>query len=454
MSNGTLPRVAVVLAAVAAVVLAPLPAAAQDPSDDYCLRADPPPATKPAHRLRFGITPLPAGNIGPTQGEPVPFDHERDVAAVKGLQPEDRELVMRLNRMFWADGAEGVRRYARIVDRYAAAGFSSELQVRYHPPDGAEGDMEAWEEYVRTAARILGERPALDALSITNEANINGSPNTSDGSYDGVREAIVRGMVAARDELDAMGRTDVELGFSFAWRWLPNSDKGFWEEIGELATPEFLAATDYVGVQIYPHLVWPPAPRPNRSAGEEVLEALTLVRHCYLPMAGLQDVDLWISENGYATNLGRTEQSQKSSLTSTVQELHRMSGTLGVTDYRWFNLRDNRSSGTDLFDAVGLLRDDYSKKPAYPTFRALLRRYGTSGPVERDGNHADGGQRPAAAPARRAGTAAAAGAAPAATLPATGGGAWFLASTLVLAGIAARPRRRSRGTRHGDLRRF
>jgi hypothetical protein len=355
--------------------LAP-PAAAQD-GDDWCLRTDPPEATEPPNPLRFGTTPLVAGNVGATQGEPVPFDPDADLAGVQGLAPEDRELVMRLNRMFWADGEEGVQRYAAIVDRYAEAGFPSELQVRYHPPEGAEGDMEAWAAYVRLAARILGERPSLTALSITNEANMDISGNTSDGGFEGVREAIVVGTLAARDELDAMGREDVELGFSFAWRWMPDSDRAFWEELGELATPEFLAATDYVGLQIYPGLVWPPAPFPHRTAGHEVNEALTLLRGCYLPKAGLEDVDLWVTENGYATNLGRTEEQQEASLRSTITEVHELSGTLGVTDYRWFNLRDNRSDGPDLFDAVGLMRDDYSEKPAYPTFRELLATYGT-----------------------------------------------------------------------------
>ena len=48
-----------------------------------------------------------------------------------------------------------------------------------------------------------------------------------------------------------------------------------------------------------------------------------------------------------------------------------------MTDYRYFNLRDNRSQGTDLFDAVGLLRDDYSEKPAFATYRSFIRRYGS-----------------------------------------------------------------------------
>jgi hypothetical protein len=430
--------------------------ARQADGGDLCLRTDPPEATEPPNALRFGTTPLVAGNVGPSQGEPVPFDTERDLAGVVGLRPDGRELVMRLNRMFWADGEEGVRRYAAIVDRYAEAGFPSELQVRYHPPEGSEGDMEAWEDYVRLAARILGERPSLTALSITNEANLDISGNTSDGGYEGVREAIVVGTLAARDELDRMGRQDVQLGFSFAWRWLPNSDMGFWREIGERATPEFLAAIDYVGLQIYPGLVWPPAPLPNRTAGREVNEALTLLRHCYLPQAGMGDVDLWVTENGYATNLGRTEEQQDASLRSTIEEVHALSGTLGVTDYRWFNLRDNRSAGPDMFDAVGLLRDDYSEKPAYPTFRELLATYGTAptawpdlaqAPAQEDpagGGPSDGGEGEDGAEGGDAEDAGAEQAAPivapSSALPATGGAAVLapFGGLLVLAALAVR----------------
>jgi hypothetical protein len=363
-----------------------LPAAAQDPNEEWCLRSDRPEPTEPEHPLRFGITPLVAGNVGPSQGEPVPFDPDRNVDGVLGLRPDGKELVIRLNRMFWADGEEGVQRFAEIVDRYAEAGFRSELQVRYHPPDGAEGDMDAWEDYVRLAARILGARPALSGLSITNEANIAASPNTSDGAYEGVREAIVRGTLAARDELDRMGRDDVELG------------------------------------------------------GEEIIEALTIVRHCYMPKAGLEHVDLWVSENGYATNLGRSEQMQDEALTTTITELHRLSGTLGITDYRWFNLRDNRSDGADLFDAVGLLRDDYSEKPAYGTFRELLGRYGTATaaepveePVVTDEPEGTGGSDGSQSPDGEPGDPE-----PAPDLPATGGGAgWLLAGITGAAGAVA-----------------
>ena len=342
-----------------------------------CLTADPPPPTAGATPLRFGITPQIAGSAGPAQGEAAPESEARTLKALRRLEANRRQLVLRLNRLFWSDGAAGIERFAALVDRYAASGFSSEVQIRYHPPEGHEGDMAGWEAFVRAAVHELARRPAVVALSVTNEANLPISPNTSDGAYDGVIDALVTGVVAAREEVTALGRPGLPLGFTVMWRWDPDSDQRFWEELGRRATPAFRAGLTYVGVQAYPGLVWPPAPLPGRSAGDELAEALTLLRGCYMPKAGLGGgVALWVTENGYATNLGRTEAQQASDLASTVEAVHRWSGRLGVTDYRYFNLRDNRSSGPDLFDAVGLLRDDYSAKPGFSLYRSLMQRYG------------------------------------------------------------------------------
>lgn len=364
--------------ALVAVLAGLLPAAARAQSPDAdCLSTDPPPISAPPQPLRFGITPLLAGSVGAAQVEPKPEDPAQAQAALDALRPAGSQLVLRLNRMFWADGAEGLRRYKGIVDRYAAAGFDTELQVRYHPPEGMAGNMPAWKRYVKRAAGVFGRRESVVALSITNEANFAVSPNTSDGSYAGVREAVVKGISIADRKLRRMGRTDIELGFSFAWRWFPGSDRSFWEEIGALATPRFRRGLDYVGLQIYPGLVIPPVLLPGRSAGDEVIEALTLLRSCYMPKAGLgPDTNLWVSENGYATNLGRSEASQADALASTLESLRAYSGTLGVSDYRYFNLRDNNSLGPDLFDGVGLLRDGYSRKPGFEVLRDAIATIG------------------------------------------------------------------------------
>src|SRR3954454_15984527 len=136
---------------------------------------------------------------------------------------------MRLNRLFWSDGEAGIRDFAGRVDAYARAGFSSEVQLRYHPGPSHEGDIAGWTAYVRQAVRALAPKPAVAALSITNEGNLPISPNTSDGAYKGVVDALVQGIVAARDEAAKAGRPDLPLGFTFAWRWSPQSERAVLE---------------------------------------------------------------------------------------------------------------------------------------------------------------------------------------------------------------------------------
>jgi hypothetical protein len=362
------------------VALLAVPSAARAQSGG-CLTADPPPLTQPSAPLRFGITPGEAGSFGTGQGQVAPIDAAKETRALLDLRAPGRELVLRLNRLFWADGDAAIRRFEGLVDRYAAAGLRSEIQVRYHPPEGAAGDMARWEGFVRDAVRRLGGKPSVVGFSITNEANFPLSPNTSDGAYEGVVDALVRGITVARQELVALGRGSLDLGFNVMWRWTPEGDAAFWREVGAKATPEFRRALTYVGLQVYPGLVWPPLPRPGVPAGEEVVEALTLVRGCFMPMAGMgREVPIWVSENGYPTNAVRagSETSQASALESTLDWVHRYSGELGVTDYRWFNLRDNNSDGTDYFAAVGLLRDDYSRKPAFGVFRTLNLNLGSA----------------------------------------------------------------------------
>ncbi len=338
-----------------------------------CLSVPIPRQAAPAQPLRFGITPLLAGSAGGSQQPAVADDPARTVAALRALEPPGRRLVVRINRVFESDGQAGIRRAVSLARRYSRLGFAVESQLRYHPTAAEDGDLAAWRRYVRRATAALAADRSLVALTITNEVNLPISPNTSDGAFRAPLDALVQGMVAARRELDRLGRRDVALGFSYAYRYLPDSDVAFWKSIGERATPAFRRSLGYVGVQVYPGLVSPPRLEAGQTAGDATLSALALVRRCYMPLAQLgRSVALWITENGYATNLGRSERRQARDLVSTVEAVHRYAGTLGISDYRYFNLRDNRSNGSDLFDDVGLLRADYSRKPSFGAFRRLV----------------------------------------------------------------------------------
>lgn len=362
-------------ACIGAILLA-APSAARA-QDGGCLTAEPPTASVAATALRFGITPQLAGTVGESQGDVVAEDPRARDAAMARLRPPRRTLVVRLNRLFMSEGDAAIERFARRAARYGRRGFEVESQIRYHPAPEQEGDIRAWRRFVRRATRALAETPALVALSITNEVNLPMSENTSDGAYEGAIDAIVTGIPTAARVLRRAGRGDVALGFTYAYRYLPMSDTRFWRSIAERAGPRFAGSIDYVGVQLYPGLFWPPVLL-TETAGEATLEALTLVRDCYMPLAALgEEIEIWISEIGFATNRGHTEARQAAELAETTEAVHALSGELGVTDFRYFNLRDNRPGGTDLFDNVGLLRPDYAPKPAFDVYRSLISRLGT-----------------------------------------------------------------------------
>ena len=215
------------LIALFALLLAP-PAFAQEYGGS-CLTADPPPPDE-VEPLRFGITPRLAGRAGTAQEQPAPEDLAENIEALQELRPRRRQLLLRLNRLFWSDGTKGIRAMGRLVRRYRLAGFRSEIQVRYHPPEGHEGDIDGFEDFVASAVRRLGRRRAVRGFSITNEANLPISPNTSDGAYDGVVDALVRGVIVARRELRKLGRPRRDVGFNVMWRWSPDSDRRFWED--------------------------------------------------------------------------------------------------------------------------------------------------------------------------------------------------------------------------------
>ncbi|HEX6389477.1 MAG TPA: hypothetical protein VFZ89_08520 [Solirubrobacteraceae bacterium] len=382
MENSVIARATLVLLALLATAFAAPARAQQAAGGDLCLTDPVMPPAKPPQALRFGITPQPAGSVGVAQQDGPPQDEAALDRALTALHVPGKALVVHLSRLFLSDGDAAIARTAALADRYAALGLGVEVQIRYHPAPAQT--LDDWERFVRRAARVLAQRRALVALAVVNEPNLPISPNTSDGTFAGVREAIVRGVVAAREALDGAGRTGVPVGFTFAWRWLPQNDRGFWQELGRRATPAFRKALGYVGLQVYPGLVWPPVPLPGRSAGEEVVEAAALLRTCMMPLAGLgPGVGLWVTENGYATNLARSEAGQEADLRATIGELHRVSGTLGISDYRWFNLRDNDSDGLDLFSAVGLLRDDHTRKPAYAALREQIANVGAREPKQR-----------------------------------------------------------------------
>ena len=96
-----------------------------------------------------------------------------------------------------------------------------------------------------------------------------------------------------------------------------------------------------------------------------------------MPLAGFGPrVPIHLDEFGYPTGPGRTEEDQVVAVKGFMRALHRYRGTYNIEDVFWFGLRDNNSAGPNFQSFFGLLRDDYSRKPAFGEYRRVIRRYG------------------------------------------------------------------------------
>jgi hypothetical protein len=377
---------AVLVSTTTLVAVGPLPLArgvgarpaAASSTTSLCPPATPTKTPTPAAGLRFGIDPGLAGNPLPSLKGPVPINQADELRALHALQPKHRALVIRLNRLFWSGGNKLLATFARKAKTYARNGFDVEVQVRYHPTTAENGDLAAWSHWVRHAVAVLGQVHRLVALTITNEVNLGISANTSDGSFKSAKGALVQGVEAAYSALRKRGWAHrVKVGFTFAYRLDPIADSGLFTTLGKDGGARFRRALGFVGLDDYPGSVYPPTLIPPiDTAADEMASAIATMRVCYLPLADIsQRTPLWVTENGYASN-GRADASQVAALRGMVGAVHRYGGTYDVTDYRWFNLRDNNSNGIGLFDKDGLLRDHYARKPSFDVYRSLIKKYG------------------------------------------------------------------------------
>jgi hypothetical protein len=367
-------------AALAVSVLVAAPARAQEPG---CIgetsAANVAPKAGPA--LRFGITPgVQTGQLGTGPSEPrTPEDPAQHLATLAKLRPQGRDLVLRLHRFFWSDGEEGVKRFLALADRYTSRGYLVELQLRYHPSAEQEGDIGAWVAFVRDVTRRFGANPRVVAIQVTNEVNLTFSPDSSDGAYEGARDALVQGVIAAHDEARKIG-SKVEIGFNWAYRVDPAQDTSFWNSLRDRGGKPFVDAVDWVGVDAYPGTLFPPYDTPGGER-DAMVNAFDSAR-CFMAIPGIPEaVPIHVEENGWPTSPARSEADQVRVMDTMIRATHDYRGTYNVSDYRWFNLRDGDSTSPNYQVRYGLLHDDYSEKPAFAAYRDLIAELGRPAPV-------------------------------------------------------------------------
>src|SRR4051794_28641556 len=227
------------------------PAAAQA-ADDYPICSGDLSAAgvpqKPGPALRVGITPrVQAGQFGAPAAAAKPEDQPKTLAALARLRPAAGPFVVRLNRFFWSDGEAAFKQFLGEARRYSDAGYGVELQVRYRPSNSQEGDIAAWTTHVREVVDRFGAIPGVVALQITNEVNFDFSADSSDGAYAGGKDALIQGVIAAKDEARKKGMTQLAIGFNWAYRDDPSHEKAFWDYLRDNGGSPVVAGPDWVG---------------------------------------------------------------------------------------------------------------------------------------------------------------------------------------------------------------
>jgi hypothetical protein len=264
---------------------------------------------------------------------------------------------------------------AAELDRFTRAGFEVEIVARYRPGEQApHADASGFAAYIRRLVDRFGPDPRVVALQVTNEANVDGSADASDGAYPAARAALIAGVLAAHEQVARRGFRRLAVGFN----WAPAGDaamqRAFWRDVGRSGGGAFGAAVDWVGIDLYPGTFGSRRGAPGAAAIRGVmLRDLVALRSCLMPLARLgRRVPIHLSENGYPTGAGRPVSEQTRVVRTAVATARAYSRALGISDYRWFDLRDANSADHSFESHYGLLRDDFRPKPAFAVYRRLV----------------------------------------------------------------------------------
>jgi hypothetical protein len=365
------------------------PAAAQTTLSRDDPRPDQPPvmttpdaSVGPSHAgsepLVFGVYPGgAAGAVGPA-GETRPENPAARSDKLRALRGGVRPFVVRLYESYTrrSDAAAVPPWLAAQIAGYTADDFEVELVLAYRPGDPS-GDVAGFVDFVRARVRQVAADHGVTILQVTNEANVAGARDAADGAYPGARDALVRGVIAAKDEARRRGRAALRIGSNWAYQ-RGAAEAAFFSSLRATGGSAFVHAVDWVGVDAYPG-TWGPALPPGDLASavrSATVDAMRTLRRALLPRAGLSRASLHFAESGYPTGPGRTEAMQQTVLRSAVRTVAAGRAAYGVTDYRWFDLRDADTADPSFESHYGLMRDDYSPKPAFFTYRDLIAKLG------------------------------------------------------------------------------
>lgn len=310
----------------------------------------------------FGVFPfgLAGGPDGLAAGPPDDFGHIRRL--LRSLQGDGAPLLTRAY-VGWSGTDSTAAALAQLSD-LASTGLRWDLVLAYRD---SKADIRGWAEFTARVVTVYGT--TLDSIQITGEANLTGIPDAGDGAYPRAPQALVYGVLAAA-AAKQRGSLPVAIGFAV----VPEPDPAagsFWPAVAELGGLAFAASTDYAGLDMYPDVFGGRIELGSLDAAVDSI--LRTFRHRALPIAGIGPATpIRICENGWPTGPGRPEQRQAEVLDTVLRAVHARRHKLNISHWELFALRDADSNQDSPFHQFGIVRDDYTPKPAFDRIRKTI----------------------------------------------------------------------------------
>jgi hypothetical protein len=321
---------------------------------------------EPFSKIVFGIYPGgPAGsNKGLAAGKP--DDLIKINEALDYLQGHGRQLLVRAYMPFGAHDRKLGAQAASSAKQYSDYGKDHRKLDLVLTFGDMQGDVETWVQFVRKSVRLNAGR--MDKVQITEEPNLVHPPG--DGRFPRIAEAVVDGVIAAKEEVQQLG-SEVLVGFNAVQAH--EEQDPFWDRLNACASDRFRQSLDFVGVDLFPDVF---KPLGDITMEEAVLYGVSSFRHQLEAIKIPASVPIHITEHGWPTSLERSYQRQAEVLDETVRTIVKYQKEFNVSHYEFFSLRDADSYDPGIFFQFGLLRDDYSPKPAFEVFRQLIAEFG------------------------------------------------------------------------------
>jgi len=324
----------------------------------------------------FGIYPLSAAGTPFGVAAGPEDDYHKIRFTLNDLRGDNRLLTPRVYLIYTPEWEE---KMFSLGDRYLEAGLIADLVVGVGDWTQSEQlslEMDRWLGFIRKV--IVRYGASLSSLQITNEPNL----SFMEGSKPYIVQALAEGVMAAKKEIRNRNLS-IEVGFGSVPDG-PAAVSQFWSELAELGGDAFIRSVDFVGHNFYVD-VFEDKPLDLKEIPVVTEQLLRSLRENNLKTAGIPaSVAIRITENGWPTgknpiaNVERSYERQSEVLELVIRTIHGLRGELNITKYVLFGLRDADSSKEDLFHQYGILRDDYTPKPAYETFQKLVAELGAS----------------------------------------------------------------------------